>query len=323
MPKNNYRFNEETLSYDKVNLTLKQKIYKLVIKLFQSFSLALVILLTISIFIDSPKERLLKREREELLTQYQILNQQLKELDNIISKLEERDNNIYRVIFETEPITKTIRRAGTGGVNKYESVKNMNNAKLVINTSKKLDQLLKASYIQSKSYDEVEKLVTNKKDMHASIPAILPVALSNTKVRISSGYGYRIHPIYKTRKFHSGLDFSGPIGTPIYTTGDGTIEYAKNQSGYGKTILINHNFNHKTLYAHLDNYTVRKGQKVKRGDLIGYMGNTGVSTGPHLHYEVIKNNKITNPGNYFFNDLSAEEYDILITNANMAQQTMD
>ena len=323
MNKTGYRFNPSTLSYEKIDVPLKLKVKKLLIKFIKSLSLAIVIFFAVSIFIDSPKEKMLKQDNNELLAQYQILNEQIKKLDNIISNLEQRDDNIYRVIFEAEPIDKSIRRAGTGGVNKYESLSNSTNAEIIISTSQKLDKLLKASYIQSKSYDEVENLVKDKINMYASIPAILPISLSNKKIKFASSYGYRIHPIYKTRKWHDGLDFSGPIGTPIYATGDGKVEYAELRKGYGKTILLDHSFNHKTLYAHLDGYAVKKGTLVKRGDLIGFMGNTGLSTGPHLHYEVIKNNKTTNPINYFFSDLSPEEYDNMVEQTEFNMQTMD
>ena len=324
MAKTGYRFNPETLSYDKINETFKKKIGSLLIKFFQSLSLALIIFFIVFSFVDSPKEKSLKREKEELLAQYKILDNQINRLDAVLKNLENRDDNLYRVIFESEPIASSIRRAGSGGSNRYENLQNMDNAELIINTSKKLDELSKAMYIQSRSYDEIENLAKNKMDMLASIPAILPVSMSNKSVRFSSSFGYRIHPIYKTVKLHSGMDFSGPIGTPIHATGNGKVISASIMRGYGKCIEINHGFNYKTLYAHLDKYAVRPGQKIKRGDIIGYMGNTGQSTGPHLHYEVKKNDRPVNPINYYFNDLTAEEYDKLVMEANNNNgQTMD
>ena len=324
MAKTGYRFNPETLSYDKINETFKKKIGSLLIKFFQSLSLALIIFFIVFSFVDSPKEKSLKREKEELLAQYKILDNQINRLDEVLKNLENRDDNLYRVIFESDPIASSIRRAGSGGSNRYENLQNMDNAELIINTSKKLDELSKAMYIQSRSYDEIENLAKNKMDMLASIPAILPVSLSNKSVRFSSSFGYRIHPIYKTVKLHSGMDFSGPIGTPIHATGNGKVISASIKRGYGKCIEINHGFNYKTLYAHLDKYVVKPGQKIKRGDIIGYMGNTGQSTGPHLHYEVKKNDRPVNPINYYFNDLSAEEYDNLVMEANNNNgQTMD
>lgn len=323
MAKTGYRFNPETLSYDKIHITFKKKLWSLIVKLFQSLSLALVIFFIFTAFLDSPKEKALKREKEEILAQYRILDNQIERLDAILQNLENRDDNLYRVIFESEPIDGTIRRAGSGGVDKYEALKNMENADIVISTSKKLDELAKAMYIQSKSYDEIETLAKNKMEMLASIPAILPVSMSNKSVRFSSSFGYRIHPIYKTKILHAGMDFAGPIGTPVYATGNGKVVYAEVHQGYGKCILIDHGFNYQTQYAHLDRYNVREGQKVKRGDIIGYMGNTGQSTGPHVHYEVRKNGNPVDPINYYFSDLSAEEYDQLVAEANNNGQSMD
>lgn len=323
MAKTGYRFNPETLSYDKIHTTIGKRIISLSIKFFQSLSLALVLYFAISSVIESPKEKALRREKDEILAQYNLLNTEIDRLDGILTGLEKRDDNIYRVIFEADPIDASIRNGGTGGNNKYEALRNMDNAELIINTSKKLDALSKAMYIQSRSYDEVEYLVRNKMDMLASIPAIPPVALNNKSIRFASSYGNRIHPIYKTVKLHAGMDFSGPIGTPIYATGNGKVHSAKNRSGYGKCVEIDHGFNYHTLYAHLDQYNVRPGQKVKRGDIIGYLGNTGQSTGPHIHYEVRRNGRPVDPINYYFNDLSAEEYERLVEAANNNGQTMD
>ena len=323
MAKTGYRFNPETLSYDKIHLSLKKKFWSAVMKFFSSLSLALVIFLIFSAIIDSPKEKALRREKEEILAQYHILNSEIERLDAVLKNLENRDDNVYRVIFESEPIDASIRRAGTGGTNKYESLKNMDNAELIINTSKKVDELSKAMYIQSKSYDEIEALAKNKFEMLASIPAILPVSLNNKTTRFSSSFGYRIHPIYKTVKLHAGMDFSGAVGTPIYATGNGKVVYAEIRQGYGKCVLIDHGFNYETLYAHMSNYNVKAGQKVKRGDIIGYMGNTGMSTGPHIHYEVKKNGHPVDPIYYYVNDLTADEYDQLVMEANNNGQAMD
>ena len=303
MAKTGYRFNPETLSYDRIHVSVKKKLWSLVVKFFSSLSLALVIFLIVSAIVDSPKEKALKREKEEILAQYHILNNELERMDEVLKNLETRDDNIYRVIFESEPIDASIRRAGSGGVNRYESLKDMDNAELIINTSKKLDELSKALYIQSKSYDEIETLAKNKIEMLASIPAILPVSLKDPSTRFSSSYGYRMHP--------------------IYATGNGKVVYAEIHQGYGKCVLIDHGFNYQTLYAHMSAYNVKAGQKVKRGDIIGYMGNTGMSTGPHIHYEVKKNGIPVDPINYYFNDLTADEYDKLVTEANNNGQTMD
>ncbi|MDL2251905.1 M23 family metallopeptidase [Odoribacter sp. OttesenSCG-928-J03] len=257
------------------------------------------------------------------MAQYRLLSNEVDKLDDILQNLESRDDNIYRVIFETEPIDNSIRRAGTGGVARYEHLKNLNNADLIIGTSNKLDQLSKALYIQSKSYDDIEKLTQSKVDMLASIPAILPISLKDKKCRVSSGFGPRIHPYYKTIRQHSGMDFAGPTGTPIYATGNGTVEYVGYDKGYGKFVRINHGINYVTLYAHMNEFNVKKGQKVKRGEVIGYVGNTGLSFGPHVHYEVRRNNKPIDPINFYYNDLNADEYEVLVAEANNNGQALD
>lgn len=324
MAKTGYRFNPETLSYDKIHISFRKRLTTLLTKFFSSLSLALVIFFIVSAIVDSPKEKALKREKEEILAQYQILNNEVDRLDKVLKELESRDDNIYRVIFESEPIDASIRRAGSGGVNKYESLKGMDNAELIINTSRKLDELSKAIYIQSKSYDEVEHLAKNKIDMLASIPAIIPLSMRNEKVRISSGFGYRMHPIYKAIKFHAGMDFAAAPGTPVHVSGDGKVTSVEIISGYGKCVIVDHGFNYKTLYGHLERYNVKIGQKVKRGDIVGYVGSTGgLSTGPHLHYEVRKNNIPQDPINYYFNDLTPDEYDKLVEIANNTGQSMD
>ncbi len=274
-------------------------------------------------FIGSPKEMRLQKENADLLAEYNILNMEIDRLGTVIQELENRDDNIYRVIFEAEPIASTIRHAGSGGSSKYSELRGLNNSELLISTNLKLDELKKATYIQSKSYDEIEEMLTNKIDMLASIPAILPVSLKGNKVSRTSGYGYRIHPIYKTSKLHTGIDFAGPTGTPIYATGNGKVVKADYNSGYGKHVVIDHGYSYKTHYAHMSAYTVKVGQEVKRGDLIGFIGSTGQSTGPHCHYEVLKNDVPVNPINYFFNDLTPDEYEELVNAVGEGGQSMD
>ena len=240
-----------------------------------------------------------------------------------MSQLQQRDNNIYRAYFEANPIPEEQRKAGFGGVNRYRYLNGYDNTKLIKTATKKLDILSKQLVVQSKSLDEIVVLAKNKKEMLASIPAIQPVANKDLK-RMASGYGYRIHPIYKTRKFHWGMDFSAPRGTPVYATGNGKIEKVKrSRRGYGNQVKINHGFGYKTFYAHLEKYTVRKGQKVKRGDLIGYVGTSGISTAPHLHYEVIKGNRKLNPVYFYFSDLTPEEYNRMLEMASQENQSLD
>ena len=220
MRKAGYHFNSDTLSFDKIESSLRKKLWRLFKKFFSSFSLAIVMLYLVYAFIDSPKEKLLKRKYEEVLTQYSLLSNKVGHLDNVLKDMEARDDNIYRVIFETDPIPSSIRRAGSGGVDQYEHLRQIDNADLLIGTAKKIDEKSKAIYIQSKSFDKIEELAKNKIDMLASIPAILPVSLKNKSThQVTSSFGYRMHPIYKTPKFHAGMDFTGTVGTPICATG--------------------------------------------------------------------------------------------------------
>lgn len=322
MAKTKYRFNPESISYEKVEANFKTRIINVLKHMASSSVLAIVMVVVLFYFFGSPKERSLIRENQQLIAQYNRLNNELGKLQNVLTDLEQRDDNIYRVIFEAEPIHSNIRKAGSGGINQYSYLENLDNSELVISTSKKIDQFAKSMYVQSKSYDSVEEMVKNKFAMLASIPAVMPVAIKDFK-RISSGYGWRIHPIYKTRKFHDGMDFNGTIGTPIYATGDGVIIQCSSVRGYGKKVVIDHGYGYKTVYAHLNGYNVKKGQKVRRGEVIAFLGNTGSSTGPHIHYEVRKDNRTVDPINYFFNDLTADEYDSMVAYAANTGQTMD
>ena len=323
MAKVKYYYDSETLSYRRIEQT-KGTISKIVILI--SFSVLLVMLsgfLVLSQFLKTPDQLAQERELENLKFNYELLNKRLDESSSILSQLQQRDNNIYRAYFEANPIPEEQRKAGFGGVNRYRYLNGYDNTKLIKTATKKLDILSKQLVVQSKSLDEIVVLAKNKKEMLASIPAIQPVANKDLK-RMASGYGYRIHPIYKTRKFHWGMDFSAPRGTPVYATGNGKIEKVKrSRRGYGNQVKINHGFGYKTFYAHLEKYTVRKNQKVKRGDLIGYVGTSGISTAPHLHYEVIKGNKKLNPVYFYFSDLTAEEYDKMLELASQENQSLD
>jgi len=323
MPKRKYKYNPESLNYDQVQHTFKYKLIRILTQLTALIVVALIVNIVISAFFDTPKEKGLKRENYNLQTQYEIINKQLNLIENTLNDLQKRDSNIYRVIFEAEPLPHSIRMAGYGGANRYKELEGYNNSELIINTAGRIDQLSRRSYIQSKSYDEIISLVINKENMLKSIPAIMPISNNDLK-RTASGWGYRIHPIYKIRKFHYGMDFTAPSGTEIYATGDGIVaEVKSSKRGYGNKIELDHGFGYRTLYAHLQGFNVRKGQKVKRGDVIGFVGNTGASTAPHLHYEVIKNNKKINPINYYFNDLSPEEYEKMIIISSNSGQSFD
>ena len=323
MPKYQYKFNPESLNYDKIERTSKQKFFKFLSYILASVFFALIIIVIFSVFFDTPEEKALKRENKELLGQYKIMNKKLHQISNVLSDIQQRDDNIYRVIFEADPIPKSIREAGFGGVNRYAKLEGYTNSELVIETAKKLDRLSNELYVQSKSYDDVIKMAKNKKKYFACIPAIAPIS-DKDLIRFASGFGYRIHPIYKTRKMHTGIDLTAPTGTRVYATGDGKIVKAgMSKGGYGNRIIIDHGFGYKTVYAHLSKILVRVGKKVKRGELIGLVGSTGVSTAPHLHYEVRINNKPVNPINYYFNDITPDQYDKMILVSSMRNQSFD
>ncbi|MCC7302978.1 MAG: M23 family metallopeptidase [Bacteroidia bacterium] len=323
MSKIRYKFNTRSLTYEKVEVGWKHRLYKILGYLATGAVFAVI---TVSIafrIIDSPQEKQLRRELERMRAQYEVMNKKLDRMNLVMSDLQERDNNIYRIIFEAEPIPDNVRRAGFGGIDRYKELEGYENSALVISTSQKLDKLAKQMYIQSKSWDEVVVLAKNKEKMLSSIPAIQPV--SNKSLRHApGGFGWRTHPIYKTSEFHPGMDFACPMNTPIYATGDGVVERADAAaSGYGNHVVINHSYGYKTLYAHMTKFNVHPGQKVKRGQVIGYVGSTGLSTAPHVHYEVIRNGNKVNPINFFFNDLTPEEYQILVQKAASSSQSFD
>jgi murein DD-endopeptidase MepM/ murein hydrolase activator NlpD len=282
-----------------------------------------VIYLGATKLIDSPKEKLLKKENSQLKSQYKLLNSRMDQVTSVLEDIQRRDDEIYRVIFEAEPIAKEIREAGFGGVNRYKKIEGYKNSDLIIESAQKLDKITKQLYIQSKSYDEVYNLALRKEKMLASIPAIQPVANKDLK-RMASGYGMRMHPIYKRRKMHTGMDFSAERGTEIYATGNGkVIHVERSRRGYGNHVIIDHGYGFQTLYAHMSKFNVRRGEEVRRGQVIGFIGNTGTSVAPHLHYEVIKNGEKVNPINYYFNDLSPEEYEKIIEFASQPTQSFD
>lgn len=323
MSKVKYRFNTRTLSYERVELTTKVKILRVLSFLLASTVFGILFFFLVNNYIDSPKEKMLKREKNQLLTQYELLNKRMDQVNEVLEDIQRRDDEIYRVIFEAEPIADNIRKAGFGGVNRYKQLEGFKNSELIVESAQKLDQISKQLYIQSKSYDEVYKMATSKEKMLASIPAIQPVANKDLK-RMASGYGMRMHPIYKRRKMHTGMDFSAEQGTEIYATGDGVVAEVENsRRGYGNHVVLSHGYGYKTLYAHMTQYIVRRGEKVKRGQVIGYVGNTGTSVAPHLHYEVIKNGEKVNPVNFYFNDLTPEEYEKMIEFSSTPTQSFD
>ena len=323
MAKVKYYYDTKTLSYKRIELSGINKLKRLFYFLMGSAFTGLIMVLVFFQFFDSPKEKRLNREINALTSQYEVIDDKLKQVEVVLDDIQNRDDNIYRVIFEADPIPTSIRKAGYGGVNRYQELSGYKNSDLVIETSKKLDQITKQLYIQSKSFDDIIELAKNKADMLASIPAIQPVSNKNLS-RMASGYGYRIHPIYKTRKMHYGMDFSAKSGTPIYATGDGKIsKVRKSRRGYGNHVIIDHGYGYKTLYAHMQKYIVKRGQKVNRGDIIGYVGSTGTSVAPHLHYEVHKDGKKINPVNFYYNDLNPEEYEKMLEISSQNNQSFD
>ena len=284
--------------------------------------LSFIILLNTPYF-ETPKDRLQTREIEHLRLNYALLNKKMDQLNAVVDAIEDRDNNLYRVYFNKSAIPDSIRKEGFLGKNRYKILEGYDNSQLVINTTKRIDVLSKELAIQSKSLDDILKLADAKSDLLAAIPAIQPVRNENLK-QMASGFGYRTDPFTKARKMHEGMDFTAKTGTPIYATGDGVVARADNTaSGYGNHIVIRHGFGYETLYAHLSKYKARAGQRVKRGDVIGYVGSTGRSEGPHLHYEVHKDGKVVNPLNFYYGNISAVEYVVIAKLANQENQSLD
>ncbi len=306
-----YIYNPKTRTYDRIYPTVRQRVLSILRRLFVGMGLGAASFLVLFFLFGSPSEKELRIENSRLQAQYNVLSRRLDEALIVLGDIQQRDDNLYRVMMQTEPVSSAIRQSGYGGTNRYEQLMNMANAELVVNTTQKMDVLAKQLYIQSKSFDEVVELCKNNDEMLRCIPAIQPVANKDLK-RTASGFGMRIDPIYKTSKFHSGMDFSANTGAPVYATGDGTVVSAKWETGYGRCIEIDHGFGYRTIYAHLHKMNVRCGQKVVRGEIIGEVGSTGKSTGPHLHYEVVVKGRKVNPVNFYFMDLSAEEYDKML-----------
>jgi murein DD-endopeptidase MepM/ murein hydrolase activator NlpD len=323
MPKTKYKFNHETLSFDKIRLGLRQTFLRLFGYFIASLFLAGIYGFIFAFIFDSPQEKALKREIAQLTLQYELMNKEMENVEKVLLHLQETDDNLYRTIFETEPVASSFREGGIGGVNRYEELEGFSNSELVIETARRLDRIRKKIYVQSESFDELIAYAREKEEMLSSIPAIQPVSNSDLK-RTASGFGYRIHPIYKISKFHSGMDFTAPTGTDVYSTGNGVVREVKSaRRELGNHIIIDHGFGYQTVYAHLDRFNVRVGQKVKRGDIIGFVGSTGLSTAPHLHYEVHVNGRPVDPAMYYFNDLTPEEYERMLEISSKSGQTFD
>ncbi|MCL5246868.1 M23 family metallopeptidase [Cellulophaga sp. 20_2_10] len=320
-----YYYDPDTLSYRKIEHK-KSKKFRNVALLFLGAAilgfLGLLLLLNTNL-VNTPKELSLQRELHNYEFQFQLLDKKMEQMEQVLGNIEDRDNNIYRLYFEANPIPEEQRRAGFGGVNRYKSLEGFNNSDMIIDATKRLEIIQKQMVIQSKSLDEITKLAEEKEKFLEAIPAIQPIS-NEDLTRMASGYGWRSDPFTKVRKMHWGMDFTSPRGTPIYASGNGKVTRADASStGYGKHIRIDHGYGYLTLYAHMSKYNVTAGQKVKRGDLIGFVGSTGRSEAPHLHYEVWKDGDRINPINFYYGNLSALEFENLLKHASQENQSLD
>ena len=325
MSKTKYYFDSDNLEFVPIKRSLTNRIYRLSLFLISLviFGAFITVLLFNTDFVDTPKEIVQEREIDNYELQLKVLNKKLEQVESTLANIEKRDNNLYRVYFEASPIPEDQRRAGFGGVNRYDYLEGFESSDVIVNTTERLDILTKELVIQSKSLDEIELLAKNNESLLTSIPAIQPVSSSDLK-RMASGYGYRIDPFTKKRTMHWGMDFSAKTGTPIYATGDGRIARADARAvGFGNHVRIDHGFGYVSIYAHMDKIVVRRGNKVKRGDLIGYVGNTGRSVAPHLHYEIVKDGRKINPINFYSGSLSPIEFEELVNQASQENQSLD
>jgi len=329
MSKTKYYFDKDNLEFIPIKSTNLNKLYNLLLFLISSiiFGGFITVLLLNTEFIDTPQELVQSREIKNYELQLKVLNKKLEQVESTLANVEKRDNNLYRVYFEASPIPEAQRKMGFGGINRYDYLNGYENSDLIIGTTERIDILTKELVIQSKSLDEIELLAKNKESLLSSIPTIQPISNSDLK-RMASGFGWRTDPFTKKRKRHWGMDFSAERGSPIYATGDGKISRADNRAaGFGNHIRIDHGFGYVSIYAHLDlvqeKFSVRKGDKVKRGDIIGYVGSSGRSVAPHLHYEITKDGEKLNPINFYYGSLSPGEFEILITQASQENQSLD
>ena len=306
-----YIYNPKTRTYDRIYPTMRQRVMSYLRRLFVGMGLGAGSFIVLLLIFGSPSEKDLRMENSRLQAQYNILSSRLDESLQVMKGLQQRDDNLYRVMMQADPVADALRTPSYNKTNRYEDLMELPSAKLVVNTTQKMDLLERQLYIQSKSFDEVLALCKKHDEMLECIPAIQPVSNKDLK-QTASGYGTRIDPIYKTVKFHSGMDFSANVGTPVYATGNGVVRKAGWEGLYGNCIQIDHGFGYVTRYAHLSKIDVRVGQKVVRGETIGKVGTTGKSTGPHLHYEVMVKGQIVNPVNYYFMDLNADDYDRMV-----------
>ena len=322
MKKIYYRYNPQSLSYERIYLSWKQRLGVIFRHLSIGIAVGIGFFLVLFYFFDSPKERELKKENTLLQTQYKILSRRMEEASLVLKDLQQRDNTLYRVIYQADPIPLSVRESGFGGSDRYEALMNLPNSALMVSTTQKMDMLSKQLYVQNNSYDEIVELVRTQEDRLKCIPGIQPIA-NKDLTRVASGFGTRIDPIYGVPRFHAGMDFKADVGADIYATGNGTVTFAGWRQGYGNCVIIDHGYGYETLYAHCHQLRVSVGRKVTRGEVIALVGNTGKSTGAHLHYEVRVKGVPDNPTKYFFMDLTPEEYDKMFQIAENHGQMMD
>ena len=320
--KKKYKINPETLAMEQVEHGFRYWVRQTGIYILAGIVIGILFLYLFLTFFPSPREKQLLREKTSLESQLEVLNNQVDQMQVVMTDLQQRDDNLYRVLFGAEPIPLSVRQGAQRKIDYYEQLAQMTNSELAADLALKVDLLEKEIYVQAKSYDEVAQMAKEQEIRMENIPAIQPVMNKDLK-RVASGYGMRIDPVYHVRKFHQGMDFTAPTGTEVFATGNAKVDFAGWKQGYGNTVILDHGYGYKTLYAHLYKILVRKGQKVRRSDIIALVGNTGKSTGPHLHYEVRLNNKPVDPRNYYFYDLSPEEYDQMIQLSNNFGQMLD
>ncbi len=317
-----YFYNPQTLNYERVYPSWKQRVWIVFRHLVIGIVIGAGVFLVLLHFFNSPRELQLKNQNKLLQTQYELLSKRMNEAYLVLKDLQLRDDKLYRVIYQADPIPTSVRESGFGGTDRYEALMNVPNSQMALETTKKMDMLSKQLYVQNNSYDELVKLVKNQEDRLKCIPGIQPIA-NKDLTRIASGYGMRIDPVYGIPKFHAGMDFKAEEGTDIYATGNGVVTFSGWQQGYGNCIIVNHGYGYETMYAHCVQLFANEGKSVSRGEVIAAVGNTGKSTGSHLHYEVRVKGQHDNPAKYYFIDLTPEEYDKLFEIAENHGQVMD
>jgi murein DD-endopeptidase MepM/ murein hydrolase activator NlpD len=323
MKKIKYYYNTNTLRYEKLVTPLHVKLLRVLGFLASSFVTALIIVSIAFKYLDSPKEKLLRQQYESMREKYSLMNGHVAKLQQQMTDLEKRDNEVYRAIFEANPIPDSARAKAMEKQKEILLVQGMDPNDLSASIASGINNLSKRLAFQDKSFTEIMGFIKNKEVLLASTPAIQPVSNKDLN-RIASGFGYRIDPVYKTVKMHAGLDFAAPQGTPIYATANGTVMVAGNLgNGYGNHVVINHGYGYETLYGHMYRVKARNRQKIKRGEIIGYVGSTGKSTGPHLHYEGHKNERPLDPVYFFYNDLTPEQFDRILKAAAASNQSFD